>query len=166
MLKEWTERPQDVSNLLNPSFLGLLLYRAVHGFKRERSSGMPFELAVLVLPLVLHPTTRNRLPPKITTTLPTWVQANRDLLVEFPKRAKGLLPFTRESLRFLLERSLLLFDGEGRLDIGSQKPVGVTQYQQASDEIGACYRRAEFVGRWLASAGSSATIYVLLGIRP
>ena len=34
---------------------------------------MPFELAVLVLPLVLHPTTRNRLPPKITTTLPTWV---------------------------------------------------------------------------------------------
>ena len=166
MLKEWTERPQDVSNLLNPSFLGLLLHRAVQGFKRERPSGMPLELAVLVLPLVLHPATRNRLPPKITTALPTWVQANRDVLLEFSKRTKALLPFARESLCFLIERSLLLFDGEGQLDIGSQKPHGMTQYQQATDEIGACYKRAEFVGRWLALAGSSATIYILLGIRP
>ena len=47
----WNERPQDVFNLLNPSFVGLLFYRAVRGFKRETTTGMPFELIFWFCPL-------------------------------------------------------------------------------------------------------------------
>ena len=101
MLDTWNERPQDVFNLLNPSFVGLLLHRAVRGFKRETTTGMPFELIFLVLPFVLHGATRNRLPAKITTTLPTWIQLNRDTLLEFGKRAQTLLPFAKEAIMFL-----------------------------------------------------------------
>ena len=48
MLDKWDERPQDVSNLLNPAFLGLLLHKSVKGFKREADTGMPFELVSLI----------------------------------------------------------------------------------------------------------------------
>ena len=166
MLNAWDERPQDVSNLLNPSFLGLLLYRAVHGFKKESAAGMPFELIVLVLSFVLHGATRNRLPATITTRLPTWIQLNRDALLEFAKRTHSLLPYTKEALSFLAERGVLVFDENGRIDIGASKLTAVTQYQQSTDEIAACYKRAEFVGRWLALAGSPTTVFMLLGIRP
>jgi hypothetical protein len=166
MLKTWPERPQDVSNLLNPAFLGLLTYRAVGGFKREKSTGMPFELAFLVPPLVLHGATRVRLPRSITTSLPTWLQEHRDTLVEFGRRTRALVPYAREAIEFLLERSVLEFDDQGHLDIGTGTIRGVTRYQQTSEEIEDCYKRAEFVGRWLALGGNSATIYVLFGIRP
>lgn len=166
MLDKWDERPQDVSNLLNPAFLGLLLHKSVRGFKKEASAGMPFELASLVLPFVLHPATRNRLPARISTTLPTWLQLNRDVLVSFPKRTRELLPFTLEALSFLVERGVLAFNAEGRIDAGVIKVGSMSQYQDATEEIAACCKRAEFVGRWLALAGSTATIYVLLGIRP
>ena len=35
MLVNWNERPQDVANLLNPAFTGLLLYRATVGFSNK-----------------------------------------------------------------------------------------------------------------------------------
>lgn len=166
MLEQWDERPQDVSNLLNPAFLGILLHKAVKGFKRESDTGMPFELISLVLPFVLHPATRNRLPTKITTTLPTWLQLNRDVLLGLPGRARALLPFTRETLSFLVERGVLIFNDDGRIDMGANKPTNVTQYQASTKEIAACCKRAEFVGRWLATAGSATTVFILLGIRP
>ena len=62
LLAEWGQRPQDVANLLNPAFDGLLLYRAVAGYEQENEGGMPFELAFMVLPFVLHQPTRKRLP--------------------------------------------------------------------------------------------------------
>lgn len=166
MLKTWPERPQDVSNLLNPAFLGLLIHRAVGGFKKEKNTGMPFELAFLVLPLVLHGATRVRLPRAITTSLPTWLQEHRDALVDFGRRTRALVPYTREAIDFLLERNVVVFNGEGRLDTGTGTIRGVTKYQQTTEEIEDCYKRAEFVGRWLALAGNSATIYVLFEIRP
>ena len=55
---------------------------------------------------------------------------------------------------FLAERGILVFDNTGRIDIGATKISAVSKYQQSSDEIAACYKRAEFVGRWLALAGS------------
>ena len=165
-MKQWDERPQDVSNLLNPAFLGLLLHMAVKAFRKETGGGMPYELLALVLPFVLHPATRRRLPPKITTTLPTWLQSNRDTLLGFPDRIRALMPFTREALTFLTTRRILVFTDDGHISTGSAKPVGVTKYRRATEEIADCCKRAEFVGRWLAMAGSSVTIFALLGIRP
>lgn len=166
MLKEWTERPQDVSHLLNPPFCGLLLYRAVIGFKRETLHGIPLETLFLVPSFVLHGGTRSRLPASIVTTLPTWLQIERDVIVKFAERTRNLVPYTREAILFLMQHELLVVDEQGRLDVGEGKVRGVTKFQKLSEEIGESYKRAEFVGRWLAHSGSSTTIYALLGIRP
>ena len=166
MLKQWDERPQDVSHLLNPSFVGLLLYRAAVGFKRETQHGVPIELLVLVPSFVIHPATRQRLPKTIVTTLPTWLQDERDVIVRFGERTRNLMPYSREAMLWLLAHKLLLVDDEGRMDIGEGRVRGVTNYQKIGDEIEGMYKRAEFVGRWLAHSGTPTTIYALLGIRP
>jgi Family of unknown function (DUF6521) len=165
MLSTWEERPQELACLLNPAFLGAILWRAVGGYEATAVAGLPFEFSPLIFPLVLHPATRELLPD-IRTTLPTWLQDHRELVVQLPDRIRELVPFTRESLIFTVRRAVLVIDGNGRIRRGSMQLKGRTKYPSLSNEIGECWRRAEFVGRWLAESGPSVTVYGLLGIRP
>jgi Family of unknown function (DUF6521) len=165
MLSTWEERPQELARLLNPAFLGVILWRAVGGYEVTAVQGMPFEFSPLVFPLVLHPATREMLPD-IRTTLPTWLQDHRELAVQLADRISELVPFTRESLMFAVRRAVLVIDGNGRIRRGPAQLKGRTSYPRLSNEIGDCWRRAEFVGRWLAEAGPTVTVYGLLGITP
>ena len=164
--RPWPERPQDVAHLLNPAYVGLMLYRAVTGFHKEKGKGMPFELLFLVPSFVLHGATRARLPGRIDTTLTTWLQEEKDVILEFGKRTRELVPYTKEAVSFLLVRHIILPDEDGSVSLGQSKPRGVTAYQHIGDEIEESYKRAEFVGRWLARSGNPMTIYALLGISP
>jgi hypothetical protein len=165
MLNTWEERPLELACLLNPAFLGAILWRAVGGYEVTAVAGMPFEFSPLIFPLVLHPATREMLPD-IRTTLPTWLQDHRELVVQLPDRIRELVPFTRECLIFTVRRAVLVIDGNGRIRRGPMQLKGRSRYPSLSDEIGECWRRAEFVGRWLAEAGPSVTVYGLLGITP
>lgn len=165
MLETWNERPQEIAHLLNPAFLGVLIRRAVAGYESASSSGMPFALTPFILPLVLHAETRNMLPT-IMTTFPTWLQEHREILVEFPHRVEELVPYTREALIFALQRNALTIDSQGTFREGASKMKGKTKYPEKSAEIGECWRRSEFVGRWLAEAGPVATVYGLVGVTP
>tara|TARA_R110002095_G_scaffold216296_2_gene212908 strand:+ start:4828 stop:5325 length:498 start_codon:yes stop_codon:yes gene_type:complete len=165
MLEPWNKRSQIVAHLLNPAFSGLMLRRAVSGYETIKPIGMPFALTPLVLPLVLHPHTRKALPD-IRTSFPTWLQEHRELLVDFPQRIKELLPYTRESIIFAIQRDALEIDGQCLLHDGRAKMKGKTTYPKMSSEIGECWRRSDFVGRWFADAGPVETIYGLLGITP
>jgi len=167
MLVEWAERPQDVANLLNPAFDGLLLHRAAVGYEKEVETGMPFELMFLVLPFVLHEPTRRRLPAKVTTQLTTWLQGERDILLGFADRATDLVPYTQEGILYLTNHSLLLLGDDGRFSVGSAKfKQGIGNLTDASDEVRNCHKMSLAVGRWLALSGSSTTMFALLGIRP
>ena len=53
-MKRWDQRPFEVKNLFNPAFCGLVLFRALQGYEEENPDGMPFSLALLVLPLCLQ----------------------------------------------------------------------------------------------------------------
>lgn len=169
MMSAWGERPTEVANLLNPAFIGVLLRKAVEGYTEEEENGLPYELAFLVIPLCLHPDTVSRLPARAASTpLHTWLlrEENRDVLVSFGERVSALVPFTREALIFAGQRGVIMFDDSGRLRAGEAPLRGVTTYPNTSDDIKQAVRRAEFVGRWFALAGTTATIYSLLGVRP
>ena len=165
MLETWNERPQEIAHLLNPAFLGVLIRRAVGGYESASSRGMPFTLTPFILPLVLHGGTR-KMMPTIATTFPTWLQEHRELLIEFPTRVAELVPYTREALIFALQRNALTIDSQGSFREGKAKMKGKSRYPDKSAEISECWRRSEFVGRWLAEAGPVATVYGLLGVSP
>ena len=167
MLVNWNERPQDVANLLNPAFTGLLLYRATVGYSKEADTGIPFELMFLVLPIVLHESTRNRLPSKVTTQLTTWLQDERDILLGFSDRVTDLVPYTREAILYLTTHRLLRLEHDGRFHVGSARfKQGIGELTDSSDEVKHCHKVSLAVGRWLALSGSPTTMYALLGIKP
>jgi hypothetical protein len=167
MLAKWNLRPQDVANLLNPAFDGLLILRALSGYLHEAGVGMPFATTFLVLPFVLHEPTRKRLPSKVTTHLATWLQDERDALLGFADRTADLVPYTQEALSFLLHHNLIQFDINGRVILGGAKlNPGSSTLTAASEEVRDCHKSALAVGRWLALSGNVQTVYSLLGIRP
>jgi hypothetical protein len=162
----WEERPTEVANLLNPAFTGAALRMAVSGYCGEASAGMPFELAFLVFPFALHESTRSRLPRAVSTLLHTWLQENRDVVVQFPERTRSLVPFTKEAILFTYQRDVLTVDDYGALHPGDAKLKKLASYKSASNEVKEALGRAEFVGRWFALSGSPVTILTLLGVRP
>lgn len=162
----WAERPAEVANLLNPAFTGAILGLAVSGYCRKANAGMPFELAFLLLPIALHEATRNRLPRAVSTLLHTWLQENRDVVVQFHERTRSLVPFTKEAIVFACQRGVLRVDDEGALHAGKEQLFKVASYKAVSDKIKATLNRAEFLGRWLALSGTPVTILTLLGVRP
>lgn len=166
VLNTWTERPQEISNLLNPAFLGMILHRAIGGFNETSQNGMPLDQAALVLPLVLHPETRGKLPGAVSTIFASWVQENREVLVTFVDRAQSLLPYARESLMFLLSNGMIAVDSAGRFRTTEKAMKGKTAYSNVSSDVHEFWLKSHFVGRWLAGAGTSSTIYAVLGIRP
>jgi hypothetical protein len=129
---------------------------------------MPFALAFIVPVLTLHPRTLERLPNRITTSFHGWLQdeVNRDIVVELDHRVSSLMPAIKEAILFASQRGVLGFDDNGLLVAGSRRISGKTAFQRSSDEIAATLKAARFVGRWLSAAGSVATIYTLLGLRP
>lgn len=159
----WNERPVEIANLFNPAFCCILLSRAVEAYVDERKEGMSFSLAFLVLPIVLHRFTREKLPRSITTKMHVWLQDNPEVRVDFAARTKQLIPFTREGLIYALNSRLLIIDAEGRflkLDNELRRPLW-----PSNSEPEAIRSRAGFVGRWLARSGDDLTIFVMWGIQ-
>ena len=169
MMSPWIERPVEISNLLNPAFAGVLLRKAVEGYRSEAEAGMPVELAFLVMPIGLHPGTAKRLPARPSSTpLHAWLQReeNRDVIVRFEERVGSLAPFTREAIIFAAQRRVLDIDEGGRIVPGAEGLRGFTAFKNSGAEIKDAISHCLFVGRWLALSGTPATIYSLLGVRP
>jgi hypothetical protein len=169
MMPPWTERPTEVANLLNPAFIGALLRTAVKTYVSEAHKGMPFEAAFLILPFCLHSPTARRLPARATSTpLHAWLQReeNRDVLVGLGERASALVPYTKEALLFASLRRMIVFDDDGRLQPGEANLRGITSYRNAGEEVKQALRRAKFTGQWFALAGTTETIFTILGVRP
>lgn len=159
-MKPWRERPADVARLLNPAFCGRLL---VHAAVEHRPHALPFALAPLILPLVLHRKTRESLPTSVRSPFITWIEEHANLRIGFADRVARSLPVTRECMLFMLSAGWLGLDGSG---VFAPRPKAPTGHPLDTDEIKDCVLKARFLGRWLSRAGRPATIYAALAITP
>ncbi|MGA2889451.1 MAG: three component ABC system middle component [Terracidiphilus sp.] len=162
-MKPWTERPFEIRNLFNPAFCGVVLFRALAGYEEEDEVGMPYSLALLVLPLCLHKDTRSVLADNARGYFLKVIERNPRILVGFAQRAKDLLPYALESLGFLMERGCFKVTDEGRLQTVDQR---VRKRVTGTAESIACQRVARFLGKEFARVGDRGTIYTSLGVRP
>ena len=164
----WEDRSTVVANLLNPAYLGAILRTSADEYCKTTDGEMPFELCFVVPALVLHPTTAARLPKSVATTLHSWIQSdeNRDVLISLDQRISDLVPFVKEALIFAAQRQILALTDDGNVTPGTAKLTGITAFRALSEETKEHLRLGQFTGRWLASAGSTSTIYMLMGIKP
>lgn len=156
-------RSHEVAFLLNPAFCGRVLYSTIKTYNEKTSRAIPFPLIYLVLPLVLHKETRIHINSR--TQLQLWVQRYPQLLIDFPQRARELVPITNESVEFLLQTGKILLTPNGELEISpTSKTLSKTKF--VDDEISECLKKAEHIAKWFAAAGKVETIYIELGVRP
>lgn len=156
-------RAHEVAYLLNPAFCGRLLYATIKAYSEKINQAFPFPLIYLVLPLVLHKETRNNISSR--TQLLLWVQKNPQLLIDFSKRARELVPITNESIEFLLQTKRIVLTLNGDLEIPANTRV-LSKTKFVDDEISECIKKSEHIAKWFAETGKVETIYIELGVRP
>ena len=162
----WSRQTAEERSLLNPSFCGRLLWHASSAYENASQAPLPFDLAFLVLPVVLHRETRQSLPKTAKTSLAVWLDENPLSRSRVGDRARTLAPFTKDALMFGGVHELLrLKDGRITADVGWKKRIA-TDLKDSTDEVRTCAKRAEFVGKWFAAAGSSDTVMAMFGVRP
>ena len=165
-MTSWNERSQEERALLNPAFCASLLWQAARGYANTGSGALSFEESFLVLPFVLHRDTREALPRDTRTSLAVWLGENPLAQARIARRAQLLTTYTKEGIIFggmhgfiRLERGQLLGDDAWRRSVTSS-------LRESSDEVQACLRRSEFIGKWFAMAGNAPTVLALMGVRP
>lgn len=162
-MKRWDQRPFEIRNLFNPAFCGLVLFRALQGYEEENLDGMPFSMALLVLPLCLQKNARQVITENSRRYLLKTVEMNPQLLVSFANRTSDMLPFTLEAFGVLMERGCFIVSQDGRI---KTLPNRVRKSVTGTDESVSCQRVARIVGKEFARIADRATVYTSFGIRP
>ncbi len=162
-MKRWNQRPFEIRNLFNPAFCGLLLFRALQGYEEEDPGGMPFSLALLVLPLCLHKNSREVLANSPRSYLLKTVTANPQLLVGFASRASDLVPFALEAFGLLMEKGCFEVSESGRLKTIASR---VRKSIVGTNESVSCQRVARMIGKEFARVADRVTVYSTFGVRP
>jgi Family of unknown function (DUF6521) len=85
-MRRWEDRPQEVAHLLNPAFCGQVIYECALSYAAQSERGMPYALAFLVLPIVLHPGTQKTMNSRTRHFL-VWVNSNQHIKVGLAERA-------------------------------------------------------------------------------
>lgn len=151
---------------MNPGFCVNLIWNAARGYTSETGGALSFEESFLILPFVLHRETRERLPRTSRTSLAVWLEENPLARNRIAGRARSLVPFTKEALTFGGLHGFIRFK-EGKLHAEETWKNEVSQaLKESSDEVRACIKRADFIGKWFAQTGDASTVFALIGIRP
>lgn len=162
-MREWKERSREVAYLLNPAFCGRIIYNSIKTYGDLTHRAFPFPLMYLILPLVLHKNTRDLINSR--TQMLIWLQRYPETLIDFPKRARELVPISNESLELLLQTGLLQINNNGELEIVQTiKALSKTKY--TNEEIKDCISKSEHIAKWFATAGKAETIFIGLGVKP
>jgi hypothetical protein len=149
--------------LFNEAYLGLLIALAARHYE-DKSSGaaMPWALAFIVVPLVVHRSIREELPGSTAARLSNWISSQPVVYAGFAQRAVALTPFVRRGLRYALRsQAITISDGGIRSRIAVRKYTGL-----ASADAQDAGRQAAFLGRWFASIGDVPAIFGQLGVMP
>lgn len=163
----WSQRTLEERRLLNPAFCAQLVWRAARGHVSSGNTALSLEEAFLVLPMVLHGEIRQSLPRDTRTSLAVWLESEPLARRWIAAGARRLVPFTKEALLFGGVHGFLEFVGPQVRAVDARWTQHETRLTNlASDEVRECAKRAEFVGKWLAQAGSAPTVLAILGVRP
>lgn len=164
-MRRWTERVIEERYLFNPAFGAMLIAETVNDYQKKTNTALPFAVAFLVLPIVLHETTRNALPKSTLTALLPWIQENREQIVGFADRVQNLREISREAILFALQNEILSLTEKGELTLGNgRKSITPARTPLFTNEVRECVDRSGFIGRWFAATGTTANIYSAWGV--
>lgn len=160
----WSDRNTIVANLFNPAFCGEVIRVVAKEYNKNATSKFPFAFTFLVLPILLHKETRERMPKSVRTYFFVWVEQNDDLFFDFAKRTSNMVKFTKEALTFLMAYQKISLTEKGEIitnPINSRVPTSI-DYLEYNEII----KKATMLGKWLSSTTDAKSIYSFFRITP
>lgn len=123
---------------------------------------MPWELAFLVVPMVLQRATRTAYPRSVATHFTKWVNENAEALARFSQNASAFTPYVREGLRYGLRSGALTLTANAALS--ATIPDNTTL--KAGTELRQIATAAALTGAWFARSGTVENVFTQLGVSP
>ena len=164
-MEQWENRSPIAANLLNPAFCGEIIRRTITAYNdNDEKLLFSYSLMPLVLPILLHKKTRDKMPMRSSTYFHHWVDENEPLCLNFADRVKELLPYSKEALMFLLSHRCASITDDGKIEIQNYRKRNLRG--ENTDEVQSIFKKAELLGKWLRLTGNEQTIYMFLKIRP
>jgi hypothetical protein len=165
-MKPWAERTREEAHLLNPAFCCVNLTSACAGYSESNGQSLPFALAFIILPVILHKNTRESLPRDSRTSIPTWLQNHAEARLGFYERLMSLKAHTREAIRYGMAFDWLVMDDSGVIRCVAPDALINRAIRLLDGDARHCVSRARFLGKWLSTSASTETTMALWGIRP
>lgn len=155
--------PADAAALFNPAYCAAILHRVSSGYQTAAGRGLPYALAFIALPVVLHSASVERLPSSSKTRLHNWLLGNPEVLIGFAERSKSLAPFVREAVEFGLQARVLQLVEPDLLAPFTSSQVG--KWEKMPYNL-LTAKKAVVLGKLLSHIREVPTVFTLFGIRP
>jgi hypothetical protein len=149
--------------LFNPAFTALVCCRVVQGHASKHTPACPLPIVFVAAIMALQPSVRGLLPRNTNASVPTWVEGNEEVRVHMAANSQGLMNVLRPGLVLALQTEMLALESS---DLILRKGAISAAISGSAPEVVAIQRTAHMLGRWLPTAGTTATVLTLLGVRP
>lgn len=159
--------PPEVERLLNPAFGAAVLTRAAAAYASKRDAeGLPIVLAFLVLPVVLHSSSRDAVNAhNAPFGLHRFVRAHPEALAGLDRRVNGYGSLTRASLLLGHAQGMVQLDPTAAAILAHERHVSSFTASHFTADAAALIRAADRLGAWLAGT-SVGQAFLLLQLTP
>lgn len=152
-------RAPEAVALFNAVFTSELLVNACWSKAQAGGGGLEWPTVFLILPLTLHPPTRESLPSQRRITLARWAVRQPDLLADMEHRVATMVQPTKRAIRHGMRAGRLGLDGTTLVAVKRPR----TPASDWPDELRLSARAARFCGQWF-SLTETHMAFDLLGI--
>lgn len=159
MLQVRSISSREEFNLYNPAFVAIVEGETARGHHERSQDGILLPLAFAASTIALFSHLRKDLPATTRTHFAKWVTDHPEFRPEFQRLMRGFIAPLRAGLIFALTHGTIRLQGLTVSAVGQQIVPPASTSQETTEIL----NKARFVGRWIATAGTSSTTLSLLG---
>ncbi len=154
----------DLYAEINPAFVAYLLVSFVRGFTEVNESGPELPLAYLALPLVLSGDLNSSFESTNRRTgLQEWLERNPQIEVDLAERLNSSMGFIADAVQLGCFSRILRLGQDARISLG-EHALRKNLAAGLSEELARSVRHADRLGFWCAAAGSTKTVFDIMGL--
>ncbi len=154
----------DVFSETNPAFCAYVLADFIAAFITVNKLGPELPVAYLSLPVALsgdlgasfERTNKN-------TGLLEWLERNPNIQIGLAERLNWSMDIVTDAIRFGCFSRVLTVTRGGRLSLGNRK-IKKIAVKMLSEGPAQSFKHAERLGYWFAAAGSTKTVFDMMGL--
>lgn len=154
----------DIYSEVNPAFCAYALAGFTAAYLSVTVGGPELPTAYLALPIALSGDLGGAFDgTNKSTGLLQWLERNPQVQVGLAERVNASMDVVTEAIRFGCFARVVAVDGAARLQLGDRK-IKRGAVDALSEEPAQALKRAQRLGYWFAAAGSTRTVFDMMGL--